>query len=51
MSITFNYCPYCAEELQPFSDGERLLFFYLEALPDLKFQTDWEVVVQLLSDQ
>jgi 8-oxo-dGTP diphosphatase len=24
MSFTFNYCPHCAEELQPFSDGERL---------------------------
>ncbi len=24
MSFTFNYCPYCAEGLQPFSDGERL---------------------------
>ena len=24
MSSPFRYCPYCAEQLQPFSDGERL---------------------------
>jgi 8-oxo-dGTP diphosphatase len=24
MSVSFRYCPHCANQLQPFSDGERL---------------------------